>query len=61
MNVLISGKVTTLPKVIKYVKRSKYSQRKTYAKCYFKMRVTRLITILLKFKNAKMRVILFYL
>ena len=37
---VISRKVTSLHKVIKYVKRSKSSyhefQRKTYAKCYFK-------------------------
>ena len=39
LNFVIRGKVTSLHKVIKYVKRSKFSfhefQRKTYAKCYF--------------------------
>ena len=40
LNFAISGKVKSLHKVIKYVKRSKSSfhefQRKTYAKCNFK-------------------------
>ena len=34
VKVVISGKVSSLPKVIKYVKRSRF-QRKTYAKFNF--------------------------
>ena len=43
LNFVISGKVTSLHKLIRYVKRSKYSfhefQSKTYAKCYFNLNI----------------------
>ena len=48
LSFVISGKVTSLHKIIKYVKRSKYSfhefQRKTYAKCYFKNFLDKIVT-----------------